>query len=409
MAKTSGADIIVVGLGAIGSAITYQLAKRGAKVIGIDSFEPPHDLGSSHGGARVTRQAVGEGDEYVPLVLRSHEIWDELENKTGHSLLQRVGALIMASQGAGGHCHGQGDFVGNTIRVAKKFGIAHEVLDAKQVAERFPQFRARGEVLAYFEPGGGLLRPEACVGAQLQLARELGATICAGETVHEFRKRGSDVLVTTNRGQHTAKQVIAAAGPWQADLLGPPFLGLLKVYRQVQYWFEMSLEQLWQPDRCPVFIWLHSTGRQNCVYGFPMLSAADGVKVATEEYEEATDPARVDRRVSEFEVRSMFDNHVAERLIGLGPSCRRAVTCFHTLTPDSGFLVCRHPEIDRMLVISACSGHAFKHSAAFGESIAELVVDERTTIDLSGFSLDRFLGHGEPERSPMETLASAAE
>ena len=127
----------------MGSAALYQLACRGVRAIGIDQFEPPHDRGSSHGESRITRQAIGEGDAYVPLALRSHEIWRELEAETGRSLFAAVGGLIL---GRPSHAaiHGQTDFVGNTIRAAERFGIAHEVLSPDEVMRRRSSVPARG-------------------------------------------------------------------------------------------------------------------------------------------------------------------------------------------------------------------------------------------------------------------------
>src|SRR5262245_10292303 len=169
------ADVVVVGLGAMGSAALYQLARRSVRVIGIDRFEPPHDHGSSHGESRITRQAIGEGAEYVPFALRSHEIWRELEAQTGRSLLAPVGGLIIGRRTDQG-IHGHANFIGNTIAAATRFGIEHEVLTAGEVAKRFPQFRLDGDETCYYEPGAGFLRPEACIAAQLDQARALGAS-----------------------------------------------------------------------------------------------------------------------------------------------------------------------------------------------------------------------------------------
>ena len=162
-------DTIVIGLGAIGSACTPQLARRGQRVLGLDRYAPPHAWGSSHGEIRITRCAVGEGTGYVPLVLRSHEIWRELEHETGLQLMQQCGALIL-SNGVGAQVHGKTDFVGRTILAAERYAILHERLDAAGIAARFPQFRMRGDEHGYFEPGGGFVRPERCIEAQLDTA-----------------------------------------------------------------------------------------------------------------------------------------------------------------------------------------------------------------------------------------------
>ncbi|HEX4534176.1 MAG TPA: FAD-dependent oxidoreductase, partial [Rhizomicrobium sp.] len=147
-------DVIILGLGAMGSACVYQLAKRGAKVMGIDRFDPPHAFGSSHGDTRVTRLAIGEGEHYTPLALRSHEIWRQIEAETGASLLTVTGGLIISSNAPRAATHVEG-FFANTVAAAKKFDIAHELLDAAAIRARFPQFNIRDNEIGYFERDAG--------------------------------------------------------------------------------------------------------------------------------------------------------------------------------------------------------------------------------------------------------------
>ena len=187
-------DAIVLGLGAMGSAALYQLAKRGGKVLGIDRYSPPHALGSSHGDTRITRQAIGEGEQYTPLVLRSNEIWREIEGRTAAALLTVTGGLVISSAAPRALCHVPG-FFDNTVAAARKFGIEHELLDAAQVRARFPQFAVRDNEFAYFEPGAGFLRPETCLAAQLSLAEVHGAAIRREEQVLRFSETGSGVKV----------------------------------------------------------------------------------------------------------------------------------------------------------------------------------------------------------------------
>ena len=163
-------DVLVIGLGAMGAAITFQLAQAGVRVVGLDQFQPPHPLGSTHGETRITRQAIGEGERFVPLALRSHQIWREIEAETGASLLNACGGLIMTRGGQRSRLHDQQDFLGNTIRAAERFHIAHQCWDATAIAAHYPQFVLQGDEQAYFEPGAGYVAPEDCVQAQLALA-----------------------------------------------------------------------------------------------------------------------------------------------------------------------------------------------------------------------------------------------
>jgi sarcosine oxidase len=385
---TTTADVIVVGLGAMGSATLYQLARRGVRAIGIDRFQPPHDQGSSHGESRITRQAVGEGAEYVPFVLRSHEIWRVLEADTGESLLWPVGGLFLGRQAGMVAHHGQLDFVGRTIEVARRHQIPHETLNAAQVSERFPPFRLVGDETAYYEPGAGLLRPERCIAVQLDRARAHGAVTRTDEMVVGITPGISDVRVTTDATSYVGGAAVIAAGAWLPALLGGPFPKLLGVHRQVLYWFAPDDASAFAPGRFPIFIWTHGASAREHFYGFPVLS--EGVKLATEQFVETTEPDQVSREVSGTEIASMHAAHVRDRLRGVSDRCLRAETCLYTVTPDSRFLIDEHPDSARILVASPCSGHGFKHSAAIGEAIAERVSTGRSALDLAPFSLSRF-------------------
>jgi sarcosine oxidase len=384
------ADFLVIGLGAMGSAALYQLAKRGASVIGLDRFAPPHTMGSSHGETRITRQAIGEGRDYVPLVLESHRIWRELEAETGESLLTTCGALVMASGTGTNSHHGKPDFVQNSIRAAREFGIPHEVLDGREVARRFPQFLGLdGAENAYYEPGGGYVRPERCIAAQLSRASALGATIRTGVEVLSIAEDGDGVRVETSAGLFHAGEVVVSAGAWTAPLLAAPFDRLLGVTRQVLHWFELDEPGAFPADG-PVYIWMHGTSDTEYFYGFPPHAGEASVKVATEQYAENTTAEAADRTVRPEESAGMYRRHIAGRLAGATPRVARAAACLYTVTPDHGFIIDRHPAQRRVLVVSACSGHGFKHSAGIGLAAAELMTGGQSRIDLRPFGLGRF-------------------
>lgn len=365
-------DIIVIGLGAVGSACLYQLAKRGQRVLGIDRYAPPHSYGSSHGETRITRRAIGEGEAYVPLVTRSHEIWREVEAETGLALLVECGTLILAERDSAANHHGKGDFVRRTIAAAERFAIPHEVLDAAEINARFPQLGLTGGEIGYFEPGGGFVHPERCIAGQLSLARRHGAEMLLDTRVVCFDPDGPGATAVTTAGgdRFTAGQVILAAGPWAAGMAGE-FAQHLRVCRQVLHWFGAEDEAQYAPGRFPVFIWMHGDAQEDYLYGFPVPAGGRGVKVATEQYGEATrDPDRLRTEVSPGEHEAMFRTHVAGRLRGVRPGALRSSACMYTVTPDSGFVVDWMPGDARVLLASACSGHGFKHSAGLGEAVA---------------------------------------
>jgi sarcosine oxidase len=366
-------DAIVLGLGAMGSATLYQLAKRGLRVIGIDQFSPPHDLGSSHGDTRITRLAIGEGEEYTPLALRSHEIWREIEAQTGADLLTTTGGLVISSTGPRGTCHGT-DFFENTLAAARSFGIRHEILDAAEIRRRFPPFAVRDDEVGYYEYEAGFLRPEACVAAQLQLAGQLGAEIHRGEKALRFTEKQGVVRLHSELGEYRANRLIVTAGPWLPGLLGETWAGRFIVRRQTLYWFAAKNSlAAFQPGRFPVFIW-EQAGQAQPIYGFPAIDGPHGgVKIASEQHEAATTPETVQREVSPQEAVAMFRAQVAPYFPGLSGECVKAMSCLYTMTADFRFVIEAHPEHPQVTVVSPCSGHGFKHSAAIGERLASLV------------------------------------
>ncbi|HEY3178555.1 MAG TPA: N-methyl-L-tryptophan oxidase [Casimicrobiaceae bacterium] len=383
-------DTIVLGLGAVGSAAVYQLAKRRKRVLGIDQFSPPHAYGSSHGDTRITRLAIGEGPQYTPLALRSHEIWRELENTTGNSLLTTNGGLIISSNTKSSITHVE-EFFANTLAAAKRFGIAHEVLDAREIRRRFPAFNVAHDEVGYYERDAGFLRPEACIRTQLTLAAAEGATIHSDEQVTGFDASDRAVTVTTTHGTYVCDNVIVCAGPWLPQLVGRDIAKLLSVYRQVLCWFDTQDDaSAFSPQRFPVFIWELQRKPQG-VYGFPAIDGpGGGIKIATETYGETTTADTADRDVDPQEVAAMYVDYVAPYIKGVTSQCQRTATCLYTVTPDFAFVIDRHPHSHRVIIASPCSGHGFKHSAAIGEALAQWIIDGRSRVELAAFSLGRF-------------------
>ena len=384
-------DAIVLGLGAMGSAAVYQLAKRGSRVLGLDRFLPPHDYGSTHGESRIIRQAIGEGEAYMPLVLRSYELWREIEREAGKELLTVTGGLILETQQSAAAMHGRRNFFDQTLGCAEKFHIPHEILETKELRKRYPQFAVTNE-RGYFENGAGYLRPELCVAAQLGLAERFGATIQTNERVVAIEPVGnSGVTLKTQRSEYQAGRLVVAAGSWIADFLQPSAARFFKVYRQVMYWFRVKdgSQPAFSPGTFPVFIWVFERGGHIGFYGFPSLDQKS-IKVATEQYADATSPDKVDRAITAQEERSMYRDYIEDRLPGVLDECAAAASCLYTTTPDANFVLDFLPGNERILIASACSGHGFKHSAAVGEVISQLILDGRSEIDVSSFSMKRF-------------------
>jgi sarcosine oxidase len=378
-------DVAVLGLGAIGSAAVYQVAKRQARVLGIDRYSPPHQLGSTHGATRITREAIGEGEHLTPLARRSHQIWREIERETGRVLLSTSGLLIISSPAKTSFTHVE-RFLANTIAAARRYGIAHELLGAEAIRARYPQFRVRDNELGYFEPGGGFVRPEACIAAQLELARRHGADLRINERVTTLAATGGEVHIKTNVGEYHAKTAIVATGAWLPEFLDIDTARAFRVFRQVMFWFTPT-DDSFKPDRFPVFIW-ELSGRPQAIYGFP---DSEGVKVATEQYDLATTAESIARDVSPEEARAFHQRLIAPFLPRLPANCARSSVCLYTVTADFGFVIDYHPQSERVIIASCCSGHGFKHSAALGEVLAELALTGCSPVDLAPFRLSRLL------------------
>ncbi len=388
-------EVLVVGLGAMGAATAYQLAKCGIKVVGIDRFTPPHIHGSTHGETRITRQAIGEGAQFVPLALRSHQLWREIEAETGMNLLNQCGGIIITRAGERGQWHGQVDFLGTTIRAAESFGIAHQQLDATAIAACFPQFILQGDEGGYYEPGAGYLNPEACVSAQLTLAGRNGAELRFGEMVVSVATENGKTIVTTNRARYSAGTTVICAGAWIPQLV-PPLSPMLTVSRQVLAWFQLDddVQSPWrrsaadggaQVGGVPVYIWQWGRKVEQTSYGFPPVNGADSIKIGIEQQITATNPDQVQREVGKDEIDAIYAEHIDGKFRGVTSNCIRAVTCLYTSTADANFVIDRLPHQPDTIVVSACSGHGFKHSAAIGEAVAEMMIHQKTPDVLRAF------------------------
>jgi sarcosine oxidase len=371
------ADVIVVGLGAMGGAACDHLARRGVRVLGLDRFRPPHTSGSSHGESRIIREAYFEDPRYVPIVQRAYECWTELERDTGRPLMRVTGGLMIGDPG--------GVLVSGAIRSAETHRLPYELLSAAETRAKFPALNVEDPHVAVWEPRAGVLYPEACVTSQLERATRNGATLKSAEPALSWRADGEGVEVTTAMGTYRAARLVLAAGAWLPALL-PDLRRLFTVERMVAYWFDAKHDAEWfAPERFPVWIWEH--GRNRFIYGFPKVG--DAIKIARHHEGELVDPDRVNRNVSAEEISAMLAL-VAARLPSAAGTVRSTSTCLYTNTPDEAFIIDRHPRHAHALIVSACSGHGFKFANAIGEAIADLVLTGKSRFDLQPFALSRF-------------------
>lgn len=380
-------DIAVIGLGAMGSAALYQLSKLGLNVIGIDKYAPPHTLGSSFGESRVTRQAIGEGAIYTPLVQRANEIWRELEQLSGEELLDRCGMLLAG--------HKEHHFMQNTLQAANDFSIEHELLSAEEVERRFPAIKVTGkDHVFYYEPASGYLKPEKCVEVQLRLAEQNGAEILLNTIVKAINEDSGDVELALENGETiTADKIIVASGPWIKEMLPDSLGSILKTYLQTQYWFEVDAEYAdeLQPGTMPVFLCgdeKKETTRS--FYNFPLVNGSEGgMKFAVHESDVEVTPENKDTAKPVTSGEEIY-KFIAPYILHIKPETVRSANCLYTMTPDENFIIDFKPDSERIILVSACSGHGFKHSAAIGEVLAQLATKGTSAIDISSFKLERF-------------------
>ncbi len=369
-------EVIVAGLGAMGSATLYHLARRGRRVLGLDANPRGHRLGSSHGRSRIIRQAYHEAPEYVPLVQRAYALWRELEQDSQRELMTITGGLLIGEPASG--------VVSGAVASARLHDLPYERLTPAQVTGRFPGFRLDDNLVAVFEPAAGILQPEACVAAHLELAARLGAEAHYSEPLRSWMAEGSGVVVETEQDSYQAERLAIAPGPWAGEVLTELRLPLA-VQRVVNVHFEPAAPELFAPDRCPIYIFEVPEG---VYYGFPALPD-QGLKFGRHDAGEQCTPRTIRREVDPGEVemlRSVLDHYMP----GASGPAKSTLTCMYTNTPDYHFVIDVHSEHRQVVYACGFSGHGFKFSSVIGEVLADLATEGATAHSIAFLSGARF-------------------
>ena len=381
-------DVIVLGLGGMGSSAAYHLAGRGLKVLGIEQFTPGHDKGASHGKTRVIRQSYYEDPAYVPLLLRAYELWRQLEQESGEKLLFEVGGLMIGSETS--------SVVTGSLLSARTHNLPHELLDAREIHRRFPVLTPEPHLVALYEKRAGFVLPEKCVLAHLDQAVRRGAELHFEEKVIRWAAtpNGDGVVVTTTKGTYEASQLIISPGPWAPQVLADCGLPLV-VERQVLFWFESAVgTEPFLPDRFPIYIWEAKDELQP--YGFPAFDGPNGgVKVALYRapFSTSCSPENIDRNVNPSEIELMRDT-ITPLIPALNGRCLNAVTCMYTNTPDKNFVLALHPLHPQVAIGCGFSGHGFKFASVIGEVLADLAVKGTSGFDINFLRINRFRSAG---------------
>ncbi|MFM8284553.1 MAG: N-methyl-L-tryptophan oxidase [Planctomycetaceae bacterium] len=372
-------DVIVIGGGAMGSAAAAEIARRGARVVVLDRFPPPHDRGSSHGESRLIRLAYFEHPDYVPLLRAAYRRWRDLESATGRALLDESGLLIAGPP--------DGEAIRGTLRAAAVHGLDVDRCDAATGMARFPPLRLPDDWILLHERVGGWLRVEACVQAALDRAVAHGAEIVSGVTALAWREVGDGVVVDTDRGSYQAGRLVIAAGPWAGDLLRLPAMSFV-VLRKGLFWIEAAAAAR-APLAVGAFPCFAFDTPDGFFYGFPSL---DGRTLKVAEHSGGavvTDPLTVDRGVDATE-RARVERVIGAHLPAVrGPLAKSAV-CLYTMSPDGHFILGLHPRHRRVAVAAGFSGHGFKFAPLVGDVLADLALDGTTDHPIGFLSPDRW-------------------
>lgn len=372
-------DDIVIGVGGMGSATAYHLAKRDRKVLGLERYDIPHAMGSSHGISRIIRLAYYEHPSYVPLVRRSYELWEALQTKQGEQLLFETGSIDAAPA--------EDPLFQGSRKSCEEYGIDHEVLSGSEVNDRYPGYDLPEEHMAVYQPNGGYVLSERAIVAHVTQAQREGARIQAREQVTGWEPDGKGVRVETDRGEYYGKNLVVASGAWAAEQI-EPLEGIAVPQRQVLAWLQPEVPKQFMPENYPVWNLQVEEGR---FYGLPIVKVP-GFKFGRYMHrQQDVDPDAMNREPEpedEKLLREFANNYFPQ---GTGPTMGLA-TCMFTNTPDGHFIIDRHPEYPQVVFGAGFTGHGYKFVPVIGEVLADLTCEGETDRPIEFLSLDRFDG-----------------
>jgi sarcosine oxidase len=367
-------DAVVVGVGGMGSAALYHLARRGKRVLGLERFDVPNDMGSSHGITRIIRLAYFEHSNYVPLLRRAYELWRDLETEADEQLLHITGIV-----------EGGERIYDGVLRSCADHDLPHEVVDGREVGRRFPGYRLPDDFRVVFQPDGGFVLPERCIVSHVNGAIARGAVVRARERVLEWDEIENGLRVRTDRGVVETDHLVLTAGAWSQDVATLP-VGLVRGVRQALAWLQPAQPELFAPSRFPVF---NLVIDQEHFYGFPAFGIP-GFKLGRyDRFGASGDPDAISREPTskdEAPLREFAERYFPQ---GAGPTIALK-TCLFEPSPDEHFLIDRHPDAPNAIVGAGFSGHGFKFSSVVGEILADLALNGSTRHDIEFLGLARF-------------------
>lgn len=371
-------DVAVVGLGALGSAAAYHAAKKGAKVVGFEQFELGHVHGASHDTSRILRTSYF-ASEYVSLAKAAYKDWYSLEEEIGQKLVTITGGLIfLPKDGA--------DTPSDYATSLTARGVAHEILDAKEVNKRWPQFKIPESVSTVYTEDSGIVHAAKSVAAMQFLARAHGAVLMEQTPVESVQPEsggGGSVVIKTPRGQFHADKVILATDAWSNKLLEPlgAAIPLTVMQEQVTYYKPTDVESF-DRSRFPVWIW----AGEKSYYGFPTYGEPT-IKVGRDT---SGNPMTPEQRtyIPSPKISDEMTSFLSQTIPDTGRQTLRTVTCQYTITPGREFILAPL-EKHRDIILALGAAHAFKFAPAIGRVVAELALDGETTEDIARFRIPK--------------------
>lgn len=378
-------DVIVIGVGSMGSSTCYFLSKRGYKILGLEQFDTPHEQGAHTGQSRIVRKAYFEHPDYVPLMNRAYENWQSLELETETQLYYRTG---LAYFGKPDHI-----MINGTKRSASLYNIQLESLNASETAKRFPQFKIPAEYETLFEPDAGFVRPEKTIELYIQQASKNGAEIHTREKVIKWEKQVDGITVTTDKNTYHCSKLVITTGAWAGKMI-PGFADKIKVTRQFVAWVKPKKEKDFLINDFPCWL-LADEDEPGAYYGFPMLPVETfgepaGLKLAYHHPATQTDPDHVSRQKIDSDM-DAIDHFLNKYLPGAFESLSTFKTCLYANSPDEDFIIDKLPGYEDNVVI-ACgfSGHGFKFVPVVGEILADLAIEGTTSLPINFLGIQRF-------------------
>jgi sarcosine oxidase len=363
----------------MGSAVCCSIAERGHRVLGLEQFDIPNELGSHLGQSRIVRKAYFEHPDYVPLLDLAYRNWKRLEDKTGIQVYFKTGLVYFGKPGD--------PIITGVHASAKAHNIEVRALSEDETVRKYPQFSLPSSYERVEEPDAGFVTPERAILLFTEQAVRHGATVLPKTTVLDWTRDARGIRVRTNRGEFSCGKLVITAGPWTGKMI-PAMSSTLQVTRQVVAWM---VPKTWDPFALGRFpCWLVDE-----FYGFPALPVGAfggpiGLKVGKHHPGDTSDPDTLNREPTAADEKELVDA-LTTFIPGAYAKTYAMKVCMYTNTPDRHFILDYLPGFDKDVAIAAgFSGHGFKFASVVGDIMADLVLDGGTSLPIGFLSARRF-------------------